>query len=156
MEKKQFSAKPKDIGNEVTESLPPQFHEAFARVVKAGMRVIFSKETHDDVIDMISQNEGDIGEALGQQIASLMVLLYEKSNKTMPGEVIVPAGVYLLAEGAEFLEQVTGEEIDPSVIAVAMQTMINSLMGAFGIDPNKFYGATEQALSQYQQQEQPA
>lgn len=155
MEKKQFSAKPKDIGNEVAESLPKQFHEAFARVVKAGMRVIFSKETHDDVIDMISQNEGDIGEALGQQIASLMVLLYEKSNKTMPGEVIVPAGVYLLAEGAEFLEQVTGEEINPSVIAVAMQTMIDTLMNAFGVDPQKFYGASEQALAQYQQ-EQPA
>lgn len=156
MEQKQMSAKPKDIGNEIAESLPKEFHEAFARVVRAGMKVIFSPETHDDVVEMLSQNQGDIGVAMGQQLASLMVMLYEKSNKTMPGEVIVPAGIYLLSEAEEFLEQVTGEEITPDITAVAMQTMIDTLMSAFGIDPQKFYGATEQALSQYQQQEQPA
>lgn len=155
MEQKQFSAKPKDIGNEIAETLPKQFHEAFARVVKAGMKVIFSPDTHDDVIELISQNEGNIGEAMGQQIAGLMAMLYQKSNQTMPGEVIVPAGIYLLAEAEEFLESVTGEEITPDVTAVAMQTMIDALMNGFGIDPQKFYGASEQALAQYKQ-EQPA
>lgn len=155
MDEKEFSAKPADIGNKIAESLPKEFHEAFARVVKAGMKVIFSPETHDDVVEMLSQNQGDIGEAMGQQLASLMIMLFEKSNKTMPGEVIVPAGIYLLSEAEEFLERVTGEEITPDVTAMAMQTMIDTLMQAFGIDPQKFYGATEQALSQYQQ-EQPA
>jgi hypothetical protein len=31
-----------------------------------------------------------------------------------------------------------------------MQVMIDTLMAAFGIDPNKFYSATEQALAKYE------
>ena len=68
----------------------------------------------------------------------------------MPGEVIIPAGTYLLSQGAEFLETVTEEEVKPEVIAVAMQIMIDKLMSGFGIDPEKFHGATEQALAQYE------
>jgi hypothetical protein len=148
--KKQFSPKPSAIAEEVESSLPKEFHEAFARVVKAGMKVIFSKETHDDIVAMLSKGEGDIGKLLGEQIAGLMALLYKKSNQTIPGEVIIPAGTYLLAQGAEFLEQVTGEEMQPEETAIAMQVMIDTLMAAFGIDPNKFYSATEQALAKYE------
>ena len=149
-EKKQFSAKPSEIAEGVETQLPKQFHEAFARVVQAGMKVIFSKETHEDIVDMLSQNEGDIGDMLGNQIASLMAMLYKKSNQTMPGEVIIPAGTYLLAQGAEFLEKVTGEEMSPEMIAQAMQVMIEALMGAFGVEPQKFYSVTEQALAKYE------
>lgn len=155
MEQKQFNPKPAAIAEEISSNLPKQFHEAFARVVKAGMKIMFSKETHDDVIALITDNEGDIGNVLGTQIAGLMAILYEKSNKTMPAEIIIPAGTYLLAEGADFIEAATGEDIPPEVIAVAMQTMIDTLMKGAGIDPQQFYSVTEQALSQYKQ-EQPA
>lgn len=147
---KDFSAKPSAIAENIESSLPKEFHESFSRVVKAGMKIIFSEETHGDVIDMINKNESDIAQALGSQIASLMGLLYEKSNKTMPGEVIVPAGTYLLSQGADFIEKVTGEEMQPEVIAVAMQVMIDSIMGSFGIDPQNFYSVTEQALANYE------
>jgi hypothetical protein len=150
MEQQEFNGRPEAIAEKVATDMPKEFQEAFARVVKAGMKVIFSKETHEDIIQLLNQNEGDISETLGNQIASLMALLYKKSNQTMPGEVIVPAGTYLLAQAAEFLEKVTGEEIGPDIIAVAMQTMIDALMTGFGVDPKQFTQISEQALSQYQ------
>jgi hypothetical protein len=150
MEQQEFNGRPDAIAEKVATDMPKEFQEAFARVVKAGMKVIFSKETHEDIIQLLNQNEGDISETLGNQIASLMALLYKKSNQTMPGEVIVPAGTYLLAHAAEFLEKVTGEEIGPEIIASAMQTMIDALMAGFGVDPKQFTQISEQALSQYQ------
>jgi len=150
MAQKQFNAKPAAIAEDISGNIPKEFQEAFARVVKAGMKVIFSEETHEDIIQMLNKSEGDIGEMLGSQIASLMAMLYQKSNQTMPGEVIVPAGTYLLAQAAEFLETVTEEEMAPEIIAQAMQTMIDSLMRGFGVDPQQFGQISEQALSQNQ------
>lgn len=147
---KEFNPRPSAIAENIESSLPKEFHESFARVIKAGMKIIFSEETHGDIIDMINKNEGDIGETLGKQIASLMGILFQKSNNTMPGEVIVPAGTYLLSQGADFIETVTGEEMQPEMIAVAMQVMIDSIMGSFGIDPQQFYSVTEQALAKYE------
>lgn len=150
MDQQQFNARPDAISDQISQSMPKEFQEAFARVVKAGMKVIFSEETHEDIIQLLSKSEGDIGEMLGGQIANLMAMLYKKSNNTIPGEVIVPAGVYLLAQAAEFLEKVTDEEISPEIISLAMQTMIDSLMRGFGVDPQQFSQISEQALSQYQ------
>lgn len=150
MDQQQFNARPEAISEQISQSMPKEFQEAFARVVKAGMKVIFSEETHEDIIQLLSKSEGDIGEMLGGQIANLMAMLYQKSNNTIPGEVIVPAGTYLLAQAAEFLETVTEEEMAPEIIAQAMQTMIDSLMRGFGVDPQKFSQISEQALSQYQ------
>lgn len=151
MEQKQFNARPEAISEEISSSMPKEFQEAFSRVVKAGMKVIFSEETHDDIIQMLNQNEGDIGQVLGEQIAGLMSLLYKKSNQTMPPEVIIPAGTYLLAQAADFLEKVTKEEIGPEIIAEAMQVMIDALMTGFGIDPKQFSQVSDQALSQHNQ-----
>lgn len=150
MDQQQFNPRPEAISEQISQSMPKEFQEAFARVVKAGMKVIFSEETHEDVIQLLSKSEGDVGEMLGGQIANLMAMLYQKSNNTIPGEVIVPAGTYLLAQAAEFLETVTEEEMAPEIIAQAMQTMIDSLMRGFGVDPQKFSQISEQALSQYQ------
>lgn len=150
MDQQQFNPRPEAISEQISQSMPKEFQEAFARVVKAGMKVIFSEETHEDIIQLLSKSEGDIGEMLGGQIANLMAMLYQKSNNTIPGEVIVPAGTYLLAQAAEFLETVTEEEMAPEIIAQAMQTMIDSLMRGFGVDPQKFSQISEQALSQYQ------
>lgn len=150
MDQQQFNPRPEAISEQISQSMPKEFQEAFARVVKAGMKVIFSEETHEDIIQLLSKSEGDIGEMLGGQIANLMAMLYQKSNNTIPGEVIVPAGTYLLAQAAEFLETVTEEEMAPEIIAQAMQTMIDSLMRGFGVDPQQFSQISEQALSQYQ------
>lgn len=155
MEEQAFNAKPAAMAETLEKQIPKEFHEAFARVVKAGMKVMFSKETHDDVIDLISNNQGNLGEVLGQQIANLMALLFEKSNGSIPGEVIIPAGMYLLTQGADFLEQVTGEEASADMIAEASQVFIDTTMGAFGVDPQKFHSATETALAKYAQEQQP-
>jgi hypothetical protein len=135
-EQPKFTGTPREIADQQAAEIPSNFQEAFSRVVKAGMRVMFSEQTHDLMIDQLSQ-EGDLADNVGKAIAGLMLMLYQKSNRTMPGEVIIPAGNYLLAEGADFIEKVTGEKITPDVMANAMQVMIDVLMDKFGVDPNR-------------------
>jgi hypothetical protein len=144
MDSLQFSGKPRDVAAEMARTIPVNFQEPFSRVVKAGMKVMFSEQTHDMMIEELSQ-EGDLGQRAGQAIAGLMLLLYQKSNQTMPGEVIIPAGTYLLSEAADFIEKITGEEVTPDILADAMQVMIDTLCEKFGIPPENLVAAAEKA-----------
>jgi hypothetical protein len=143
-EQPKFNGSPKEIAEQTAADIPTNFQEAFSRVVAAGMRVMFSEQTHDMMIEQLQQ-EGDFAQNVGNAIAGLMLLLFEKSNKTMPGEVIIPAGIYLLAQGADFIEKVTGEQVTPDVLATATQVMIDTLMKKFGIDPGKALGVAQKA-----------
>jgi len=139
-----FSARPKELAEEMAKSIPKNFQEAFGRVITAGMRIMFSEQTHDMMMEQLDQ-DGDLAQVVGEGMAGLMLLMYQKSNQTMPGEIIVPAAIYLLAEGADFLEKVIGEEIPPDVIGDAIEVMLNILMEKFGIDPQKFQMAIQKA-----------
>jgi hypothetical protein len=138
------SARPKDIASATADNIPKEFQEAFSRVVKAGMKVMFSDETHELMLDQL-EGEGDLAEKVGMAVAGMMAMLFEKSNGTMPSEVIIPAATYLLAQGADFLEQVTGEELTPDIIADASEVMIRQLMQAAGADPDKFTAGLQSA-----------
>jgi hypothetical protein len=146
MDQQNFKGTPAQISADMAGSIPKNFQEAFSRVIKAGMKVMFSDETHELMIEQLQQ-EGDFAENVGMAVAGLMLILYEKSNQTMPGEVIIPAGTYLLAEGADFMEKVTGEQITPDIMAKAMQVMIDALVKKFGIEPQKLYSAAQKAAS---------
>ena len=91
--------------------------------------------------------EGDIAQNLGEGIAGLMMLLYKKSNESMPTEIIVPAGTYLLGDGADFIQTVAKQKVGPDVLANALQVMIDMLMEKFGIQKDRFYSAVEKAAA---------
>ena len=141
-----FSARPKDLANEMADSVPKNLQEAFTRVVKAGMKVMFSEQTHDLMMQQLSQ-DGEMPQVLGEGMAGLMLTLYQKSNQTMPAEVIVPAGIYLLAQGADFLETIMGEEIPPEIMADSVEIMTGILMEKFGIKKENFNMAMEKAAA---------
>lgn len=142
----EFSGKPQDIKEQVVESIPKQYQEAFARVVKAGNKVMYSEQTHDLMMEQLSQ-DGDPSQVIGEGIAGMMLLLYQKSNQSMPTEVIVPAGVYLLADGVEFLEVILEEPFPPETTASAVEVMLSVLMEKFGIDKEKFNMAMEKSAA---------
>jgi hypothetical protein len=80
--------------------------------------------------------------------------MYQKSNGTMPQELIVPAGIYLLAKGVNFIEKVTGEQVTSDVLSQAIQLMLDTLIEKTGANPQQVYGAMESGLAQYEQGEQ--
>ncbi len=125
----------KSIKDDIADAMPDEF-------------VLFSDETHDLMLQQLEE-DGDIAESAGNAIAGLMSMLYEKSNQSMPPEVIIPAGTYLMAEAADFIEQVTGETLTGETLSNAAAVMTETLMNAFGVDANKFVESSEQAMAKY-------
>jgi len=116
--------------------MPPELQEAYERVVIAGMKVMFSKESHKLMLDEL-QKEGPMGQKLGTGIAGLMLLLVKKSNGTLPPEVIIPAGINLLTRAADFIRKSKIEKITNGDIGEAMEVFISTILEKFGVDPAK-------------------
>ena len=132
-------------------NMPPELQEAYERVVIAGMKVMFSKESHKLMLDEL-QKEGPVGQKLGMGIAGLMLLLVKESNGTIPPEVIIPAGVNLLSRAADFIRKSEIEKITNADIGDAMEVMISTILQKFGVGPEQM----AQMLNQYSNENIPA
>jgi hypothetical protein len=119
--------------------MPPNLQNAYDRVVLAGMKIMFSEKTNQMVMKQM-QGQGPVSERLGIGIAGLLATLFKESNKTMPPAVIIPAGVYLLAQAADFLKKSRIENIDDKAIGDAMQIFVETTIKMFGGDSDKVYG----------------
>lgn len=132
-------------------SMPPELQEAYERVVIAGMKVMFSKESHKLMLDEL-QKEGPLGQKLGMGIAGLMLLLIKESNGTIPPEVIIPAGINLLTRAADFIRKSKIEKITNADIGDAMEVMISTILEKFNVDTEQM----NQMLNQYSDENIPA
>lgn len=154
IQKKMARPEGDDINTETIKKnikMPPELQEAYERVVIAGMKVMFSKESHKLMLDEL-QKEGPVGQKLGMGIAGLMLLLFKESNQTMPPQVIIPAGINLLSRAADFIRKSEIEKITNADIGEAMEVMISTILQKFGVGPEQM----AQMLNQYSNENIPA
>jgi hypothetical protein len=118
--------------------MPEELQEAYERIVLAGMKILFSQGTNRELLKRID-GPGPIGIRLGKGMATLMLLLFKQSNQTIPPNVIIPAGLYLLSQAADFLKKTEVEEVTNKDIADSMVEFINTLITSFGGDTQKMY-----------------
>ena len=111
--------------------MPPELQEAYERVVLAGMKVMFSKETNRLFLDEIN-GEGDVSEKLGRGIAGLMLMLFKESNQTMPPAVVIPAGMDLMMQAVDFVRKAGLAEVTNKDIGDAMEIFIGTIISKFG------------------------
>lgn len=124
--------------------MPPELQEAYERVVIAGMKVMFDKNTHRAMLREITK-AGPMGDKLGQGVAGLLLMLVKESNNTMPPAVLIPAGLELIMQAVDFVRRAELGTVTNEDIGRAAEVMITTLMGKFGADPARL----EQALNQF-------
>lgn len=124
-------------------NVPAEFAEAYKRVVIAGMKVMFDKSTHPMMLDSL-KGQGSLGQKMGMGIAGLVLLLFQKSNKTLPPQVLVPAGVELLMQATYFLRKSKLAMPNNADIGEATQVMVTTLLEKFGVTADKLNAAIDQ------------
>ena len=130
--------------------IPPQFQEMYTRLVLAGMKVMFSDHTHH-LLEKEMNGPGSTDEKLGRGVAGLMILLFKESNKTLPPQIMIPAGTELLMHAVDYFQKTDRMKISDKDIGSAIQIMLGVLMHAFGAKPNEVF-AKAQALHDKQPQ----
>jgi hypothetical protein len=112
------------------------------RIVLAGKKIMFDPKTSTMVNDAMKSGEGDIVQKLGTGITGLMALLIQESRNSLPGELVIPAGIVLVAEAAQFLAE-AGEPITDRDVGDAMEIFVHVVLHQTGLDPEKMKVAAE-------------
>lgn len=116
--------------------VPPDLKAAFQRVIAAGLKVMYSEETHQDVMNMLPK-DGSPAENLGHGIANLVNMLWQQSNKTLPPQLFIPAGTYLLTDAAEFLQQSGDSNVTDADVGEALLVMITDIFKMAGANADQ-------------------
>ena len=150
-------SKLKPDGDDITPELikqniqvPDELKEPYERVVLAGKKIMFDKKSHDKVREVI-QGDGPLGVRLGKGVATLILMLYNESQATMPPAVIIPAGVCLLGEAVDYIRKTKMEKINNNIVAEAIQVFVEAIVQSYGGDTNKMYSLFDQIGQQQAQ-----
>jgi predicted peroxiredoxin len=123
--------------------MPENLQEAYDRVVLAGMKILFDKSTNQLVMKSLDR-EGSIGDRIGEGVAGLMSTLFTESNATIPPQVMIPAGIYLVSEAADFLRKAKVEKVTDSDVGDAMARYVEAMIRAFGGKVDQLYALLDQ------------
>jgi hypothetical protein len=129
-----------------------QDKSAMDRVVAAGMKVMFSQQTHKYMTEILDK-PGELGDKLALGIIDLMQLLFVQSKGAIPPQVIIPAATILFLRAGEFVEKTEGGMNDDVVIESLKLISAGVVRRLQKLSQGKDEGATQQ--DQQTQQAQP-
>jgi len=132
-----FTITEQALETEMMKKLKPNDQSVLTRVYTAGMKILFSPETHQKMVqefDQQMQKGVDVGQLIGTDIAHIMVLLFNESKGTMPKGVLIPAGTLLIAKSCEFLHEDHIAPVTDQNFSDAVHVMTSAVMSKF--DPS--------------------
>jgi hypothetical protein len=116
------------------------------RVVKAAKRIMYDEK----VLPMLEAGmakETPVPQKLATEAAGLLKMVQDKANGGIPKQLLVPAGMMVMIEMADFMEQAGMEEIEQEDISAAIKILVIAL--------NKVFGKGNQEQPQEPQEQQP-
>jgi len=116
--------------------LDGQLGDAYDRVLTAAMKMMYSADNSQMMQQIIMDEQIPVANKLGEGIANLLVMMDNQGNGTIPKEIIVPVGVALMFEAADYLFEV-GIEFTENDLGDALELLIRSVLVGYGIDPAK-------------------
>ena len=105
------------------------------KIVLAGKRVMFDSRSHKMFLEQLD-GPGTTAQKLGQGVAGLMGLLWQESRQSLPPELLIPAGMVLVAVAADFLRK-GGMDVSDEDVAGGIESLMTALFQAGGVDPDK-------------------
>jgi len=119
----------------VRETIPAQFRVAVQKIYLAGMKLMFSPETHELMLQQLKGNDFT-AQAVARGIAALITLMYRQSKGTMPIPAVVPAAILLACEALDYLEQTGKEQVSSELISDVVQQVVAILLQKVGLTPD--------------------
>lgn len=122
--------------DKVETKLPPALKEPVERIVQAGMKLLYSPETHQKLVQPVYEalkTNGFQPAQIANGMVNLMGTLYKASNKAMKVEATFPAAMILLAYVLDDLEQTKGLTVTPEMLKQISTAMAQGFVKGFGI-----------------------
>jgi len=121
---------------QMRELMDGKLGNTYDRVLTAGMKTMYAPESAEMLSGLISDDKIPVANKLGEGVANLLIMMDNQGNGTIPKEVIIPVGVALIFEAADYLFEV-GVEVTEDDLGKAIELMITGVLTGYGIDPAK-------------------
>lgn len=115
--------------------MAPELREAYERVLVGAKKVMYAPDTAEAIQGIILDDSLPMKNKLGEGVANLIVMMDNKTNGTIPKDVLVPVGVSILFEAVDYMYE-CGIEVTPEELSDGMEMMVYGIFEAYGI-PSK-------------------
>jgi hypothetical protein len=115
--------------------VPKELQGAMERIVVAGKKLMYSQEVKAQFDEQFNpQNPDPMAEKLAATVFVVVGSLFGESNGTLPPQLLVPAGIFLITDLAQFVEESGIGNVEDAELGQAMELYIgylaNSMEGA--------------------------
>lgn len=118
--------------------------QAYDKIVLAGMKVMFSKETHGELLKGLQESQEPLKTAV-EGIIAIIGILFKESRNTMPVGPMILAGQSLLMEALDFMDEAGMIQVTPDMLGQATQMYIETLLPKIGLTPERMKSITAKA-----------
>jgi hypothetical protein len=116
--------------------MSPEQRSAFERVVVAGKKMLYAPETMQAIEQLVFDDNVPMKNKLGEGIANLVVMMDNQGNGTIPKDILIPAGVVLMFEAADYVFE-AGFDVSEEDLAGGMEILTYGIFDAYGIPREK-------------------
>lgn len=110
--------------------VPTKLQKSYNIAVGAGLKLMFDPKTRDQTMEYMKEASSD-PEKIGTAVAGIMATIVQKSNGTIPGQIIIPAGVELIGHAVDMAKSI-GIDVDNNVVADSVAKFIQIVLQQSG------------------------
>lgn len=132
----------------VEQQVPADQKDALQRIILAGQRILYDKDTNPEVENRIKESKTP-AEAAGGGALELLGILAHESRGTLPPKLVGPSAVILMTELLDYLKQSGRIKGDASDLETAARALSDTMMKGSGVSPQGFdeiLGKTSEAM----------
>ena len=119
------------------EQATPEENDAIERTVYAAGKVLYGKQTHDQIVKGLADGADNPGKALGDTTMSVMQILDQKSGGKIPAIALIHGAMQVLDLVGELAAQSGAFPTDEQVMQSGMQNLVKSAIEMGIIDPQE-------------------
>ena len=116
-------------------NIPPEMQKQHDLAVRAGLKLMFSPDTRDQTLEYM-ESEADMPQKIADGVMAIMNILFEKSNGTMPGQLIIPVGVELISHCVD-VGRKAGLQVEDADVADGVAKYIQTVLQSAGATPEQ-------------------
>jgi len=136
------------LADQIMAKVPPEFQSATDRIVTAGKKIMFSKNTHEkimakfDKLDLKQQP----GTSIATGVAALMSLIEGAAKGPLQPPAIIAASAVLLSEAINFLAEAGDIQETPELVSEAHTELLGLMAQKLGLNPDSMPGVPEPTM----------
>lgn len=144
-----------ELINQIKSQVKPEMIDLFEKVLISGGRIMFDAKSHEMALAEIKA-EGPMEQKLSQGVIKLMILLWQKSNGTLPQDLMFPAAVSFNLMAYQYLVETQDPSANPQMLSESIDMTLQAVCEQLGTTMEEVMGAVQGGQSGQQAGAAPA